>query len=91
MFVDFGLYGGIFREDDVVFEEILVFVDDGVILFKMYIVYEFGVLNGFFKWVFDCFVEYDVVGVVYSEDDLVCWVFIVEFWVVGEDVFEMYL
>ncbi|MFK5605051.1 MULTISPECIES: dihydroorotase [Haloferax] len=88
--VDFGLHGGILREDDAVFEEIPALVDDGVTSFKMYTAYEFGVSNGFLKRVFDRLAEHDAVGVVHSEDDSVCRALTAELRAAGEDAPETY-
>jgi dihydropyrimidinase len=70
--VDYGLHGGIMREDPAVFEELADLVDRGVTSFKMYTAYDFGVSNGFIGEVFDHLADLDAVGLVHTEDDSVC-------------------
>jgi len=70
--VDFGLHGGVLREDDDLFEELADVIDAGVTSFKMYTAYDFGLSNGFIGRVFEHLSEHGAVGIVHSEDDSVC-------------------
>ncbi|ELY86226.1 dihydroorotase [Natrialba taiwanensis] len=88
--VDFGLHGGIMREDDDLFAELADVVDAGVTSFKMYTAYEFGLSNGFMRRVFEALAEANAVGVVHSEDDSVCQSLMEELRADGEDAPEVY-
>ncbi|MBP2252466.1 dihydropyrimidinase [Halarchaeum solikamskense] len=70
--VDFGLHGGILREDDDLFAELEDVVEAGVTSFKMYTAYDYGLSNGFMEHVFERLAEHGAVGLVHSEDDSVC-------------------
>lgn len=83
--VDFGLHGGILREDSKLFEELGDLVDAGITSFKMYTTYEFGLSNGFIREVLERLRELDAVGVAHTEDDSVCESLTAEFRAVGRD------
>lgn len=83
VYVDYVFYGVIICEDLVVLLEFVDVVDVGVFLFKMFIIYEYGFLNGFMYIVMEEIVDIDVVGVYYIEDVLFIDVFIVWFKVEG--------
>ncbi|WP_162994083.1 dihydroorotase [Halalkalicoccus subterraneus] len=70
--VDFGLHGGILREDPALFDELASLVESGITSFKMYTTYEFGLSNGFIRAVLERLGELDAVGVAHTEDDSVC-------------------
>ncbi|MDJ1434825.1 amidohydrolase family protein [Halostagnicola sp. A-GB9-2] len=70
--VDFGLHGGILREDPAVFDELASLVESGITSFKMYTTYEFGLSNGFIHDVLEELREVDAVGVAHTEDHSVC-------------------
>lgn len=71
-FIDFGLHGGILREDPKLFDELSALVDSGLTSFKMYTTYEFGLSNGFIREVLERLRKLDAVGVAHTEDDSVC-------------------
>ncbi|MDL5363240.1 dihydroorotase family protein [Halalkalicoccus sp. NIPERK01] len=83
--VDFGLHGGILREDSALFEEMGPLVDEGITSFKMYTTYEFGLSNGFIREVLERLRELDAVGVAHTEDDSVCESLTTEFRTEGRD------
>jgi dihydropyrimidinase len=70
-FIDFGLHGGITREDRELFDELDDIVAEGVRSFKMFTAYEQGVSNGFINRVFDELSERDAVAVMHTEDQSV--------------------
>jgi dihydropyrimidinase len=70
--IDFGLHGGILREDPAIFDELAGLVDLGITSFKMYTTYEFGLSNGFIREILEELREVDAVGVAHTEDDSVC-------------------
>lgn len=70
--IDFGLHGGILREDPDLFDELADLVDSGITSFKMYTTYEFGLSNGFIREVFERLRDLNAVGVAHTEDDSVC-------------------
>lgn len=88
--VDFGLHGGIMREDDEIFEELPALLDAGVTSFKMYTAYEFGLSNGFMRRIFEKLADYGAVGVVHTEDDSVCQSLVEELRAAGKDLPEAY-
>jgi dihydropyrimidinase len=69
--IDFGLHGGITREDPAVFEELDDVFEAGVPSFKMFTAYEQGLSNGFVGRVFDELADRDGVAVVHTEDQSV--------------------
>jgi dihydropyrimidinase len=83
--IDFGLHGGILREDSDLFEELEALVESGITSFKMYTTYEFGLSNGFIREVFERLREIDAVGVAHTEDDSVCESLTTEFRAAGRD------
>lgn len=70
-FVDFGLHGGITREDPELFEELDEVIQEGVRSFKMFTAYEQGVSNGFINRAFEELSDRDVVAVMHTEDQSV--------------------
>lgn len=70
--IDFGLHGGILREDPALFDELAGLVESGVTSFKMYTTYEFRLSNGFIREVLEELRELDAVGVAHTEDHSVC-------------------
>lgn len=70
--IDFGLHGGILREDPDLFDELPDLIDSGITSFKMYTTYEFGLSNGFIREVLERLQELDAVGVFHTEDNSVC-------------------
>jgi len=70
--IDYGLHGGIMRDDPAVFDELADLIDRGVTSFKMYTAYDFGLSNGFIGEVFDRLADLGAVGLVHTEDDSVC-------------------
>lgn len=83
--VDFGLHGGILREDPDLFGELSDLVDAGITSFKVYTTYEFGLSNGFIREVFERIGELDAVGIAHTEDDSVCESLTAEFRAEGRD------
>ncbi|ADJ16574.1 D-hydantoinase [Halalkalicoccus jeotgali B3] len=81
--IDFGLHGGILREDPDLFDELANLVDAGITSFKMYTTYEFGLSNGFIREVFERLRDLDAVGVAHTEDDSVCESLIAKFRAAG--------
>ncbi|WP_209438377.1 dihydroorotase family protein [Natronococcus sp. JC468] len=71
-FIDFGLHGGILREDPAIFDELASLVELGITSFKMYTTYEFGLSNGFIREIFEELQKVDAVGIAHTEDDSVC-------------------
>jgi len=69
--VDFGLHGGISREDPTMFKELDDVIDEGVTSFKMFTAYEQGISNGFINQVFERLADRDVVAVLHTEDQSV--------------------
>jgi dihydropyrimidinase len=70
--VDFGVHGTITRETDSVLDEIGPLVNDGVVSFKLFTTYEFGLSNGFVERAFERIAEHDAVAVLHTEDDSTC-------------------
>jgi dihydropyrimidinase len=70
--IDYGLHGGILREDDDLFDELPAAIDAGVTSFKMYTAYDFGLSNGYIHRVLDALADLDAVGIGHTEDDSVC-------------------
>jgi dihydropyrimidinase len=70
--VDFGLHGTITREDDAVLDELAALVDEGVVSFKLFTAYEFGLSTGFVERVLERVAALDAVAVVHTEDDSIC-------------------
>lgn len=69
--IDFGLHGGITREDPEVFDELDTVVSEGVTSFKMFTAYEQGLSNGFIGRVFEELAARDAVAVLHTEDQSV--------------------
>lgn len=69
--IDFGLHGGITREDPEVFEELNEVIEAGVTSFKMFTAYEQGISNGFINQVFSELADRDAVAVMHTEDQSV--------------------
>jgi len=88
--IDFGLHGGVLREDDELFARLPELIDAGITSFKMYTAYEYGLSNGFLRRVFEELAEHDAVGVVHTEDDSVCQSITEELQAAGEDAPEVY-
>jgi len=70
--VDYGLHGGITREDPSVLDELDAAIDAGVTSFKLYTTYEMGVSYGFMERVFERLSDLDGVAVVHTEDPTIC-------------------
>lgn len=83
--IDFGLHGGVLREDPDVFDELAALVEAGITSFKVYTTYEFGLSNGFVRELFERLGELDAVGVAHTEDDSVCESLTAEFRAAGRD------
>lgn len=66
--IDFGLHGGITREDTAVFDELDAVMAEGVTSFKLFTAYEQGLSNGFIHRVFGELAERDAIAVVHTED-----------------------
>jgi len=69
--VDFGLHGGITREDPSVFDELDSVLAEGVNSFKLFTAYEQRLSNGFIDKVFKRLSERDAIAVVHTEDQSV--------------------
>ncbi len=69
--IDFGLHGGITREDPAVFDELDDVVAEGVPSFKMFTAYEQGISNGFINRVFHEIEDRDAIAVMHTEDQSV--------------------
>ncbi len=69
--IDFGLHGGITREDTELFDELDAVMAEGVSSFKMFTAYEQGVSNGFINRVFGELADRDAIAVVHTEDQSV--------------------
>jgi dihydropyrimidinase len=70
--VDYGLHGGITREDPTLLDKLETAIDAGVTSFKMYTTYEMGVSYGFIERVFEQLAELGGVSVVHTEDPAIC-------------------
>lgn len=70
--VDFSLHATITRDDPAVLDEIAPLVDDGIVSFKIFTTYDFGLRNGFIERIFEEIAETDGVAVLHTEDDDVC-------------------
>ncbi|GAA0303099.1 dihydroorotase [Halarchaeum salinum] len=88
--IDFGLHGGILREDDDLFEEMGDVVEAGITSFKMYTAYDYGLSNGFMGRVFEHLADHGAVGLVHSEDDSVCEARVEDLRAAGRDEPEAY-
>jgi len=71
-YVDFGLHGGLTREDPAVLDEFEAAIDRGVTSFKMFTAYEIGLSNGFMDRVFRRIADLDAVAALHTEDESVC-------------------
>lgn len=69
--IDFGLHGGITRDDPDVFEELDAVMSEGVSSFKMFTAYEQGVSNGFINRTFKQLADRDAIVVMHTEDQSV--------------------
>ncbi len=69
--IDFGLHGGLTREDPAVFDELDAVMAEGVPSFKMFTAYEQGVSNGFIDRVFRELADRDAIAVMHTEDQSV--------------------
>ncbi len=69
--IDFGLHGGLTREDPEVFDELDAVMAEGVTSFKMFTAYEQGVSNGFINLAFQELADRDAIAVVHTEDQSV--------------------
>jgi len=70
--VDYAVHATITQEDPAVLEELADLVADGVVSFKLFTTYEFGLGNGFIEQVFGELASLDAVAVLHTEDDAVC-------------------
>ncbi len=70
--VDYGLHGGITREDPAVLDEIEAAIEAGVTSFKLYTAYDVGVSYGFIDRVFEELSPLGAVAVVHTEDPTIC-------------------
>ena len=70
--VDVALHGTITRERPEVLDELEGLVEDGVVSFKVFTTYDFGLRNGFIERIFEKLSELDAVAVLHTEDDDVC-------------------
>ena len=69
--IDFGLHGGITREDQAMFDNLDEIISEGVTSFKMFTSYEQGVSNGFINQTFNELAKRDVIAVMHTEDQSV--------------------
>jgi len=69
--IDFGLHGGLTREDPSVFDELDDVVEEGVNSFKLFTAYEQRLSNGFIDRVFKRLSDLDGIAVVHTEDQSV--------------------
>lgn len=70
--IDFAVHATITREDPAVLDELETLVERGVVSFKMFTAYEFGLGNGFIERVFDELAPLGAVAVLHTEDPAVC-------------------
>ncbi|MDY6817318.1 MAG: amidohydrolase family protein [Halobacteriales archaeon] len=70
--IDFGLHGGIEREDPAVFEEFDDLIEQGVTSFKMFTAYDEALSNGFIYQVFEELAARDAVAVLHTEENSIC-------------------
>ncbi|ERG97154.1 dihydroorotase family protein [Haloquadratum walsbyi] len=70
--VDYSVHGVIGREDPAVLNEIEDLVDSGIVSFKLFTTYDFGLSNGFIERVFNKIEATDSVAVLHTEDDSIC-------------------
>lgn len=70
--IDFGLHGGIEREDPAVFAELDVLIEQGVTSFKMFTAYDEALSNGFIYQAFEELAARDAVAVLHTEEDSIC-------------------
>lgn len=71
--VDFGLHGGLTRENPDELDDLARAVDGGVTSFKMFMsTYEVGVSHGFINLAFDRIADLDAVGLLHTENPSVC-------------------
>jgi dihydropyrimidinase len=70
--IDFSLHATITRDNPAVLEEIAPLVDRGIVSFKVFTTYDFGLRNGFIERIFEEIAAADGVAVLHTEDDDVC-------------------
>jgi dihydropyrimidinase len=70
--IDFGVHATITQEDQATLDELEALVERGVVSFKMFTAYEFGLGNGFIEQVFDELAALGAVAVLHTEDPDVC-------------------
>ena len=70
--VDYSVHGTIGRDDPAVLDEIEDLVESGIVSFKMFTTYDFGLSNGFIERVFEEIEATDSVAVLHTEDDTIC-------------------
>jgi len=70
--VDFALHGTLSREDEAVLDELEELVTDGIVSFKLFTAYEFGLSNGFIERVLERVADLNAIAVVHTEDDSIC-------------------
>jgi len=70
--VDFSVHATLTRDDPAALAEIPDLVDDGIVSFKIFTTYDFGLRNGFIERVFEALAETGGVAVLHTEDDDVC-------------------
>ncbi|MDS0261145.1 amidohydrolase family protein [Haloarcula sp. S1CR25-12] len=70
--VDFSVHATLTRDDPAALEEISDLVDGGIVSFKIFTTYDFGLRNGFIERVFEELAETGGVAVLHTEDDDVC-------------------
>ena len=70
--VDYSVHGTIARNDPAVLDEIKDLVDSGIVSFKMFTTYDFGLSNAFIERVFEEIEATDSVAVLHTEDDDIC-------------------
>ncbi|MFB6299288.1 MAG: dihydroorotase family protein [Halobacteriales archaeon] len=70
--IDFGLHGGIEREDPAIFEEFDGLIEQGVTSFKMFTAYDEALSNGFIYQVFEELAAREAVAVLHTEENSIC-------------------
>jgi dihydropyrimidinase len=71
-YVDYALHGSLTVEDPAVLTELSAAVEAGIVSFKMFTAYDFGISNGFIRRALEHIADLDAVGVFHTEDDSVC-------------------
>jgi len=70
--LDYSVHATITREDVAVLDELESLVEAGIVSFKMFTAYEFGLRNGFIEQVMDELSDLGAIAVLHTEDTDVC-------------------